>query len=136
MLPEGVMEKIGQRLRAKRLEAGLTQEQLQEISGIDQTSISAIEGGRSPNPRLSTILSLTYALGMDLNELVAGDNDVGEGSVRQPTRAEFRRLLRQMGFANEDMDLLETILHRIRPEVTFDCAMNARAAAGAIAEAC
>lgn len=52
-------------LKAARKRARLTQDELAARSGIDQTTISALETGRNSNPTLSTVLALSSALGVD-----------------------------------------------------------------------
>lgn len=51
-------------VREARLRARLTQDQLAEKSGLDQTTISDFETGRSANPRLDTVRRLAKALGI------------------------------------------------------------------------
>jgi transcriptional regulator with XRE-family HTH domain len=49
-------------LRQLRKERGLTQEQLADLSGIEQETISAIEVGKTRQPRASTMNALAVAL--------------------------------------------------------------------------
>lgn len=53
---------IGQKVRAKRLELGLTQEQLRDLTGLHQTHISDIEIGDVQSPTGDTIVKLADAL--------------------------------------------------------------------------
>ena len=64
----GTDANFGERLRAMRLLRGLTQKQLEERTGIDKGRISAFENGHI-NPRLSTLLRFTEALGCSADEL-------------------------------------------------------------------
>jgi transcriptional regulator with XRE-family HTH domain len=65
----GVQTRFGERLRARRLAAGLSQEALAFSSGLHRTEISLLErGGR--DPRLSTVVRLAAALGADPAELL------------------------------------------------------------------
>lgn len=57
---------FGDRLRAARREAGLTQEQLAERAGIDRAAVSEIERGQR-DARLSTLLRIESALGARLD---------------------------------------------------------------------
>jgi transcriptional regulator with XRE-family HTH domain len=61
------------RLREARKRAGLTQEQLEAKSGVEQTAISSLETGRSRDPQLSTARKLESALGLAHGTLVFGD---------------------------------------------------------------
>jgi transcriptional regulator with XRE-family HTH domain len=67
----GVQTRFGDCLRARRLEAGLSQERLAFASGLHRTEISLLERG-ARDPRLSTISRLAQALGTDAAELVDG----------------------------------------------------------------
>jgi transcriptional regulator with XRE-family HTH domain len=53
---------IGQQLRTARRAAGLTQYQLADLLGIDQSVVSVLESDNS-NPRWSTIERVLEALG-------------------------------------------------------------------------
>jgi transcriptional regulator with XRE-family HTH domain len=57
-------------LRAARHRAGLTQEQLQERSGVEQTTISSLETGRVREPVVSTARKLELALGLQHGTLI------------------------------------------------------------------
>lgn len=60
---------FGQRLRALRLERGLSQEKLGQLAGLDRTYVSSAEAGRR-NVSLKTIYKLADALGVEAKELV------------------------------------------------------------------
>jgi transcriptional regulator with XRE-family HTH domain len=49
-------------LAAVRLERGLSQEDLAELMGGDQSWLCGVETGRVPDPRFSTIIRLARAL--------------------------------------------------------------------------
>lgn len=51
-------------VRQARERAKMTQDDLAAASGLDQTTISDLETGRSQNPRLKTIQALAKALGI------------------------------------------------------------------------
>ncbi len=61
---------LGAAITAARTEAGLTQEQLGDLTGLGQTVISRIESGHR---RIESIelLSIARALSVDLSELLA-----------------------------------------------------------------
>ena len=69
---------LGRRLAGLREARGLTQEALAEATGISRNHYQLLENGisnrqtRKPaNPRLSTLVALSEALGMTTVELVA-----------------------------------------------------------------
>jgi transcriptional regulator with XRE-family HTH domain len=59
------------RLRALRLERGLSQEALAAVAGLDRTYVSSCEAGRR-NVTLRTICRLATALQVDASVLVSG----------------------------------------------------------------
>ena len=62
----GISDGFGEALFQARLKAGITQQQLESVTGINQADISRIERGAS-NPSLTTIKRLADGLGMGLN---------------------------------------------------------------------
>ena len=59
-------------LREARTARGLTQEQLEKISGVAQSQISLIERGGTLDPASSTLLKLANALKLDPRALRFG----------------------------------------------------------------
>lgn len=55
---------IGTNVRRVRLERGLTQEQLAELSGFTQHYLSGLEQGKR-NPTVVTVFEIAQALGVD-----------------------------------------------------------------------
>lgn len=87
-LREERAREFGERVRALRKSAGLTQEQLAEITGLSRNQVQNIElsrnnardetGKLSPgvgNPRFDTIWALAEALGVQAEDLVRRDKD-------------------------------------------------------------
>ncbi|MBQ8496054.1 MAG: helix-turn-helix transcriptional regulator [Clostridia bacterium] len=62
------ISKYGKLIRKKRVDSGLTEEQLAEFSDLSDREIRNIESGRSM-PKLDTVLKIAYALKMDVGEL-------------------------------------------------------------------
>jgi len=60
-------------LERLRRNANLTQLQLEEMSGVSQTTISAIENGRM-NPTAGTLRKLSKALGVTIEKII-GDSE-------------------------------------------------------------
>ena len=63
-------QKLGKKLRLLRTEAGLSQERLGEITGLDRTYISGIERGIR-NPALKNIEKLAKALKVKISDLTS-----------------------------------------------------------------
>lgn len=60
---------VGERIRAARLHASLTQETLAERSGLDRQAINRIEQGHA-SPVLDTLIRIAIALDLPLRDLV------------------------------------------------------------------
>ena len=61
---------MGDRIRAARLRADLSQEKLAERVDVDRKTINRIEQGHHA-PRIDTLLLIADALGVPLSDLVA-----------------------------------------------------------------
>jgi len=77
------MNSFGDRLRAARIAAGMTQEQLGFALGVTKSSVSAWENERE-TPGFRLLPSLRTALGTSLDELVCGP------AVAQPGRESIK----------------------------------------------
>jgi len=60
---------IGEKIKAKRLEKGLTQKRLGELSGIAEPTIRRYESGKL-NPKLDTIKKIAEGLGITPTDLM------------------------------------------------------------------
>lgn len=56
-----VMQLIGERLRAYRLQRNLSQEKIARLAGLNQKTVSSAEAGN--DPRLLTLVKILRALG-------------------------------------------------------------------------
>jgi transcriptional regulator with XRE-family HTH domain len=65
------IKRLLERLRALREVHGLTQEQFSEISGIAYKYYQAIEAGRKPDLRLSTLERLARSYGLEVHQLLS-----------------------------------------------------------------
>ena len=63
-------QKLGKKLRHYRTQAGLSQERLGEITGLDRTYISGIERGVR-NPSLKNIDKLARALKVSVSDITS-----------------------------------------------------------------
>ncbi|HRF83060.1 MAG: helix-turn-helix transcriptional regulator [Xanthomonadales bacterium] len=81
------MKSFGDRLRAARIAAGMTQEQLGFALGVTKSSVSAWENEReAPGFRLLPTLGTT--LGRSLDELICGPATAQSGGVSVKEMAE------------------------------------------------
>ncbi len=63
---------VGRNFARIRREKGLTQEQVEELSGFSQQYLSDLERGKR-NPTIVSLYQLAQALGVSHEELVASD---------------------------------------------------------------
>lgn len=62
--------RVGARIRARRLAAGLSAAALALRAGVTENAIRKIESGNSKEPRFSTGLRIAAALGIEANDLL------------------------------------------------------------------
>ncbi len=60
---------LGERLKARRKELGLSQRALEDISNVSCPLICQIETGKNKNPTWKTMCNLSYALDLNLDDL-------------------------------------------------------------------
>ena len=63
------LKDFGNHLRSIRIEQGLSQEQLSEISGLHRTYLGSLERGER-NPTLLTLIKISQSIKIDLSHLV------------------------------------------------------------------
>jgi transcriptional regulator with XRE-family HTH domain len=63
------MEVDGVKLREARLDRGLSQEELHEMTGVSRDTISRMETGDRPNPHPKTLRKLAEALGVSVADI-------------------------------------------------------------------
>ena len=68
---QGELDTLGQRIRARRVKLGWSQEQLAEMAGLDRSLVGGIERGER-NVTLKTICMLARALSCDVPALTRG----------------------------------------------------------------
>ena len=68
---------IGRKIKELRKKRGLTQKDLGEMVGLDQTTISGYENGRRQID-LQKLMKIAQALGVDLKELISVDSKPSE----------------------------------------------------------
>lgn len=68
---------IGQRIKAKRIEKGLTQEKLSELIGVGPSHMSHIESG-STVPSFEVFISILNALSCSADELLCRETATGK----------------------------------------------------------
>ena len=61
--------KIGENIKRLRLKANMSQDALSKKSNLAFYTISKIESGSTPDPRIDTVRKIADALGVTLDEL-------------------------------------------------------------------
>jgi transcriptional regulator with XRE-family HTH domain len=106
---------LGRAIKHARTERGLSQAELARALGIQQNVLARLEDGGRADPRLSTIVAVTQALGISIDELVAE-----AGLTPHPVRpAVARELLATTALAartaREQLAELDATLEQLAP---------------------
>jgi len=72
-MPQTSPPDIGQKIKQRRSAKSLTLDQLAVKSGVSKSMLSQIERNKT-NPTVATLWSLTRALGIDIGDILGGDN--------------------------------------------------------------
>lgn len=91
------MQKVGDRIKHKRLELGLSQDALAEKAGISKSFLSDLERG-TRNVGAETLLDLGRAVGMSLDLLMTG-RDSGDPNPQVPIPAALAALADEEGLS-------------------------------------
>ena len=78
---------ISRRLKSLREAAGMSQQALATAAGLSISVVAQIEQGGKADPRLSTLLALSKALGVDVSLLIATEN---EGEPKKTSRSRMK----------------------------------------------
>lgn len=95
--------RLGQNLRRLRDEKGITQEQLEEMTGISQGTLSGYETGRGGWTR-KAVMRLAQALEVDIEELF----------LRPETREQMRGASLLTGLEEDDIQTLVVLAGSLR----------------------
>ncbi len=108
----------GERIKAARLNKGLTQEELGKMIGVQRAAINKYESGAVVNLKRSTIAKLATALGVKGSWLICADEESSDGALGDKTKAptlviedertiEFINLFSQLSEAEQDIFLAQ-----------------------------
>lgn len=89
-MPSRLFERLVDRIRALRLQRGLTQEQFAEEAQISYKYYQAIEAGRKIDLRISTLERLAKAHDLDVWELLLPQTPAGTVAERSQASYETR----------------------------------------------
>ena len=82
---------VGAQVRAARIHASLTQRQVEDLTGIDQSTLSRLENGKGSNLPLGRFAALLIAIDAEIHPadrpapswmapLLAGDDGLDDGA--------------------------------------------------------
>ena len=77
--------KVGEIIKAKREERGLTLVEFAKLVGISPGYLSQLENGHKVNPKLELILSIIKELGIDMDMLLGIDSSKENISIKIPS---------------------------------------------------
>ncbi len=60
---------IAKKMKKYRKELGISQDKLSKLASITFHTIAKIESGATPNPGIETVIKITNALGVSLDDL-------------------------------------------------------------------
>jgi len=87
---------LGQAIRSIRQQVGLSQKELADAAGIDQSYMSMIESGQRSNPGTRIIARLAQALGVSIDDLAADAGYLPARDEPDPLTDQAVRLFRQL----------------------------------------
>ena len=87
---------LGQAIRVIRQQVGLSQKELADAAGIDQSYMSMIESGQRSNPGTRIMARLSQALQVSMDELAARAGYLPQQSEPDPLADQALRLFRQL----------------------------------------
>lgn len=67
---------MGERIREKRNEIGISQTELAKKIGMDKTTVSKYESGAIKNPKISTIILMANIFGCSVSYLMGFESEV------------------------------------------------------------
>jgi transcriptional regulator with XRE-family HTH domain len=79
---------LAKRIKQLREGAGLSQQALATAAGLSISVVTQLEQGNRSDPRVSTAAALASALGVTMDEMLAGaaDEEAGADSGKKPRR--------------------------------------------------
>ena len=116
------MSEMGSRIRDLRLAAGLTQEQLGDMVGLQKSAIAKYENGKTENMKRSVIKKMAEVLGVSPAYLMGFEEDTtyyidpGAAEMAQElySRPEMRVLFdASRNASKEDIEQVAAILERL-----------------------
>ncbi|WDQ33627.1 helix-turn-helix transcriptional regulator [Paenibacillus marchantiae] len=104
---------VGERIRAIRKAKGLTQQQLAELSGLDDAYIGSVERGER-NFSIDTLEKIVGGLDISFSDLllIYNDEDQQQDTVRRDATVEYISILSELD--SEQIKTLRKILDTLK----------------------
>src|SRR6185312_401061 len=103
---------FGPRLRASRMRKGHSLQKLADLVGASKAHIYELETGKSKNPSLALLTSLSQALDVPIKDLVGESTDAADNE--QAKLAPLFRDLREL--PDEALDLIQALTKKLREQ--------------------
>lgn len=100
---------LGGRIAARRIELGLSQNELARRSGLNHPTLHRIESGKSADPSVSLVIKIAKALGTSIEALVSGTELAAPLTPPTPVASEAESRLPEGPFADA--------IHLLRGEI-------------------
>lgn len=127
-------QELGGYLRSRRKAAGLTQKDLQELTGVDQTVISKLENGERTGERSrDKLVAISKAIGADVDSVLvmAGIMEPrSDKERREAQRAVERAILADPTLTSEDRAFLLKAVEYVRRAGSLEARTPRARAAG------
>jgi transcriptional regulator with XRE-family HTH domain len=115
---------LGQAIRVIRLEGGLSQKDLAEAAGIDQSYLSMIESDQRRNPGTRIIARLAQALQVSIDDLASRAGYLPRLEPEDPLSSRAMRLFRQLPRWRQEDVLAQLELYLRLKEQQQPCTMG------------
>ena len=113
---------IGQKIKAARLEKGMTQEELGSLVGVQKSAIAKYESGKVVNIKRSTLQKLAKALNLKGSDLIieANPKEAAELSAKVLMDSDLRETVELYSLlSNDDKKTVRDLIKRLS-EQSFD----------------
>lgn len=119
------MSEMGRRIRELRIAAGLTQEQLGELVGLQKSAVAKYENGKTENMKRNVIQSMAKVLGVSPSYLMGFEDDTpyyidpeaAELAKEIANRSDLRILFdATRNISKEDMDVVIRMVEGLRKD--------------------
>lgn len=121
-IDENFGKKMGQLVRATRIQNGLSLEELAEETGISKITLGQIERGKANNPTISVLWKISKSLSVPITTLLSMNSDVSIITHGQKLNivSSNNNFMVEPLFNSNDRGFFETYLGYIQPHSKYD----------------